>query len=369
MAVGNEVFSGALAIGSGVVIGIALFVPFVALSYRRRGGLTIGRSLLWVAALVYFCAIWTYTLFPLPDPDTLMCVGANTDVWQAVRDVEGARDRGHAFTDPATLQLALNVLLFVPLGALVRILGGRGLPTAVLVGAATSLFIETTQVTGMWWIYECAYRVFDVDDLITNTLGAVLGSVIAFVVPKRMRGVARLADRDEPTPVTKARRIVGAFCDVLAAALLSGISGVVAQLWLEYVADDHAAMLDGGLASTIGAATPALVWLLVVMASGQSVGDLCVELEYRPGPLPTPFVRLARFACGIGMVYALTLLDDPFDAAAWILAAVATVLILVTSQGRGLAGLVSRGALVDVRGDATHDSDPEAAAEGDNGDR
>lgn len=36
---GNEVYSGALAVGLGVLVGIALFVPFVALSYRRRGGL------------------------------------------------------------------------------------------------------------------------------------------------------------------------------------------------------------------------------------------------------------------------------------------------------------------------------------------
>lgn len=36
---GNEVYSGALAMGLGVLVGIALFVPFVALSYSRRGGL------------------------------------------------------------------------------------------------------------------------------------------------------------------------------------------------------------------------------------------------------------------------------------------------------------------------------------------
>ncbi|MGO3328083.1 VanZ family protein [Gordonia sp. (in: high G+C Gram-positive bacteria)] len=356
---GNEVVSGVLAIGSGIAIGVLLFVPFVALSYRRRGSLTFGRSLLWIAAAVYFCAIWTYTLFPLPDPDALVCIAANTDVWQAVRDVQGARERGHAFTDPATLQLALNVLLFVPLGALVRVLGSRGLPTAIAVGVAVSLFIETTQATGMWWIYECSYRVFDVDDLLANTAGAVVGSIVGICVPQRARGVARLPDSDEARPVTKPRRLIGALCDVLAAALVSAAISVVVQLWLEYVADDHEAVLDGAFASTIGAAVPAIIWLVVIAASGQSVGDLCVELEYRAehrkGLLSTAFVRVARFVGGIGMFYALTLLPDPFGASAWVFAGGAIVALLVTPNGHGLTGLVSGSVLVDARGEVSAD--------------
>jgi hypothetical protein len=343
------VLSGGLAIGAGVAIGVLLFVPFVALSYRRRGGLTFGRSLLWIAALIYFCAIWTYTLFPLPDPDQIVCVGTNTDLWQAVRDVEGARDRGHPFTDPATLQLVLNVLLFVPLGVFIRVLGGRGLPTAFVTGAAVSLFIETTQVTGMWWIYDCAYRVFDVDDLVTNTAGAVVGSLMALVVPRRMRGMSRRAGSEVASPVTKTRRIVGALCDVLAAAMLSAVVSVSVQLWLEYVADDRAAVLSGELAATVGGAVPAAVWLLVIAGTGRSVGDLCVELEYRGGRLPTPLLRGVRFCTSIGMYYALTLLPDPFDAAAWGYAAVALVLLVFTQHGKGLPGLLSGASIVDSR--------------------
>ncbi|WP_240194128.1 MULTISPECIES: VanZ family protein [unclassified Gordonia (in: high G+C Gram-positive bacteria)] len=346
---GNEVLSGGLAIGAGVAIGLLLFVPFVALSYRRRGGLTVGRSLLWVAALVYFCAIWTYTLFPLPDPEHLVCVGTNTDLWQAVRDIEGARDRGHPFTDPATLQLALNVLLFVPLGVFIRVLGGRGLPTALVAGAGVSLFVETTQVTGMWWIYDCAYRVFDVDDLVTNTVGAVLGSVMALVVPRRMRGMSRRPESDVASPVTKSRRIVGAWCDVLAAAMLSALVSVSVQLWLEYVADDRAAVLSGELAAAVGGAVPAVVWFLVIAGTGRSIGDLCVELEYRGGPLPVALLRVVRFSSGIGMYYAVTLLPDPYDAVAWGFAALALILMVFTRHGKGLPSLLSGASLVDSR--------------------
>lgn len=46
----------------------------------------------------------------------------------------------------------------------------------------TSLLIETTQLTGIWGIYPCAYRLFDVDDLITNTLGGILGYAMGSIV-------------------------------------------------------------------------------------------------------------------------------------------------------------------------------------------
>ncbi|WP_161896777.1 VanZ family protein [Gordonia spumicola] len=362
---GNEVFSGGLAIGAGIVVGFVLFVPFVAVSYRRRGGLTVGRSLLWAAALIYFCAIWTYTLFPLPDPDRLVCVGSNLDVWQAVRDVQGARDRGHPFTDPATLQLVLNVLLFIPLGALVRILGGRGLPTAVAVGAGVSLFIESTQITGMWWIYDCAYRLFDVDDLVTNTLGAALGSIAALTVPRRMRGMKRRAGSEYATPVTKGRRLLGVWCDVFAAGVLSAVSSTSVQLWLQYVADDRAAVLSGTLAATVGTAVPAAVWLVVIATTGRSVGDACVELEYRGGPLPTAAVRLMRFVGGVGMYFVLAMLPDPYDTASLVFIVVAAGLTLVTESGRGLPALLSGASLVDSRPAATdaaeRDGEPSTA--------
>ena len=38
-----------------------------------------------------------------------------------------------------------------------------------------SLFFELTQLTGLYFIYPRGYRLFDVDDLILNTLGGLLG--------------------------------------------------------------------------------------------------------------------------------------------------------------------------------------------------
>src|SRR5699024_7095328 len=38
---------------------------------------------------------------------------------------------------------------------------------------------EITQLTGIYGIYNCAYRLFDVDDLLFNTIGGIVGFLLA----------------------------------------------------------------------------------------------------------------------------------------------------------------------------------------------
>lgn len=348
----GAVFSGVMAIGLGVVVGIGLFVPFVAVSYRRRGGLALGRSLLWAAALVYFLAIWTYTLLPLPASDDYACAPVVLSFEPFAQDIADAIGRGHPLTDFALLQIVFNVLLFLPLGFFLRVLGRRGVAVALVAGLATSLLIETTQLTGVWGIFPCAYRMFDVGDLLTNTTGAVLGSLLAFLVPQRWRA-AGFADAGAPRPLTRSRRLVGMLCDALAAGLLGVAVGIAVQVWLEYVAGDHEAVLSGAPASVASTWTPVVVWVVLVLATGRTVGDHAVELRYDGGPLPVVVARALRLLGGIGG-YLLLGAWSPF--AQLVFAVVALVLALVTPDGAGLPGRLSRQPLRDARAarDARH---------------
>lgn len=348
---GDQVTLGVLAIVIGLAVGVVLFVPFVAVSYRRRGRLTLGRTLLWLAALIYFWAIWTYTLLPLPDPDAIRCVGMITDPVSVVRDVQKAFAAGNPLRQPALLQLVFNVLLFVPFGAFLRVLGGRGVPTALVAGLALSLLVETTQLTGVWGIYPCAYRFFDVGDLMTNTTGAVLGSVLALVVPRSLRGAQARPDADEPRPVTRGRRAVAMVCDGLANVFLVATVGVVVQLWLQYVVQDAAAVREGTVAGVLGSVIASGLWLVLILATGRSVGDLAVQLRYAGSPLPTVLARLLRWAGGIGGIGALALLGFPFDLISSLLYPVAVVLLFTTKRGRGLPGVLSGQRLTDARED------------------
>lgn len=332
--------NGILAILAGGFAGFLLFVPFVAVSYRRRGRLTAGRAVLWALALVYFWAIWTYTLLPLPDPDTMRCAGVNLDIWAFVDDVRGAARRPGPFvTDPAILQLVLNVLLFVPLGFFLRVLGGRGILVALLVGLGTSAFVETTQVTGVWGIYPCAYRVFDVDDMLTNTLGAVAGSLFALVVPSRLRGVERAADADVPRPVTRRRRALGMLCDAVGLGLVISAVGIVVQLWLQFVVGDREAVLDSTPATVSGLVVGTGLWLAVILVTGRSVGDLAVRLRFSGGVLPTWLARPVRWITGVSGYTLLDALPDPWSLLALPFVVATAVMLLAFRDGRGLPGV------------------------------
>lgn len=346
----EQVILGGLAVTAGVALAVLLFVPFVALSYRRRGGFGVGRFFVWGAALIYLMAVWTYTLLPLPDPDAIRCAGVNLDVGAFVDDIRGAVSRRgrSALTDPAVLQLLLNVLLFVPLGFFVRVLGGRGIPTAVVAGFAVSALVETTQLTGVWGLYPCAYRVFDVDDLLTNTCGALLGSLLALLVPRRHWGTPRHPDAEAPRPVTRGRRFLAMLCDVLGGWLTGIAAAVVFQLAL-WALGAQAAMRDGTAAGVVGGVVPIVVGLIVVMATGRTVGDLAVQLRFTGGPLPVGLARFLRFAGGIGGYLVLLALPGAWGFVAGVFAVASVTLVLTTPDRRGLPGLVSGQRLVDAR--------------------
>lgn len=342
-----------VALTLGAVAGVALFVPFVAASYRRRGTLTAGRTVLWAAALVYFWAIWTYTLLPLPDPDAIRCAGHNVNPLAFVDDIHGALGRAggrplRALSDVAVLQLLLNVLLFAPLGFLLRVIGGRGVAVAGAVGLALSAFVETTQLTGVWGLYSCAYRVFDVDDMLTNTVGALLGSLLALVVPRRHRGRGTDGDAEAPRPVTRPRRLLAMVSDLVGFLLTTAAVAVAIRGWQVYLGDGEP-VSPGPLGPATALVIAAVAGLVPVLATGGTVGDLAVRLRYTGGPLPAAPSRLLRYLGGIGGYALLLLLPGRWSALASAYLVLAVLFALGTRRGRGLPGLFSGQQLTDAR--------------------
>ena len=348
------VFQAAVAIVAGLVVSVLLFVPFVALSYRRRGRLSAGRMLAWLAAVIYFWAIWAYTLLPLPQVGSYRCAGINLDPLGFIPDIQRALAAGgNPLRRTAIQQLVLNVALFMPLGFFLRTLAGRGVLVATAAGFGVSAMVEFTQLTGVWGLYPCAYRVFDVVDLQTNTLGALLGSVVALLVPGAWRRAGIRPEAALPHPVTRGRRMLAMLCDVLAATLL-GFATTAAFTTAVSLIDPDSTLPQGSYASWLGSGLPAAVWLVLILATGRSVGDYAVQLRYRGGRQPVPLARLMRALGGIPGYALLGLpslsgnLQAPFALAAFLA-------WMATPQGRGLPGLLSGQDLADAR--ATHEAD------------
>ncbi|WP_433262103.1 VanZ family protein [Actinosynnema sp. CS-041913] len=153
-------------------------LPWVHRQYRLFGKLRGWSAFVAAAGVLYACGLVAFTLFPLPVVTPDFCADRRLiDDWQ-LRPFASLDDIVRA-GGPALQQVLLNVILFAPLGFLLRYRFHRGLPAATALALATSLCVEITQGTAVFGLYPCPYRLADVDDLMTNTLGGVLGWLLA----------------------------------------------------------------------------------------------------------------------------------------------------------------------------------------------
>ena len=80
-----------------------------------------------------------------------------------------------ALFDRTVLQVVCNILMLLPFGMYLRYVCGLDLGKVALASLAFSAFIELGQLTGLFFVFRGSYRLCDVDDLMLNTLGGLLG--------------------------------------------------------------------------------------------------------------------------------------------------------------------------------------------------
>lgn len=344
--------SAVLAIFLGLVILPLALVPYVAWSYRRRGTLGYGHALIAAMSLIYAMALWTYTIVPLPDPQSVQCTTAQLRPLESLWEVDLT---AKGLADPALAQLAMNVALFVPFGMLVRHLTAARIRWVVPAAFAVSLLIELTQLTGVWGLYPCSYRLFDVDDLIANTLGATIG-VLAAPLLRRIPGQGILPP-DVPREVTRGRRLTGMAADLVTVHVVS----LLVYLPLGLAARD-AGWFGGEVPyGRLHAGTTLAVGLILLLGlpaftRGATLGQLVTST--RPltvsGRAPSGRARTIRWAAGSGGYVVLYSLGALLGLE--VLSALSTVWLAITAavvllrHPRGLSGYASGLTVVDARG-------------------
>ena len=126
--------------------------------------------------VLYLICLINMVLFPLPGIEEISGLnGYNGQFvpFKFVADI--AKDR----TAKSVLQVLLNIIMTVPFGFFFKFFLNLKIRNVILITFLFSLIIELAQLTGLFFIYPGSYRLFDVDDLMTNTLGGFLGTVVA----------------------------------------------------------------------------------------------------------------------------------------------------------------------------------------------
>ena len=230
-------------------------------------------------------------------------------------------------------------MLFLPFGVFVRLITHRGVVVATALGFAVSLLIEVTQLTGVWGVYPCAYRLFDVDDLLTNTLGAFLGALVSYPYAARRRRRLGTARRRLPTTVSVGRRLAATLSDVLF-VVLAGTAA--AALWRGYLvfAEDQRPATDSASMIALRAGVPLVVQALMVLLAGKTVGELVVDLRTSPASYPR---RLVKLLVGVVPLVTLAVVTVPAaQVAVGVLAVAAVAGAFLTRGHRGLSNAAAR---------------------------
>lgn len=160
--------------------------PVVVVSYKRTRTVHVTRCLYLYLFVFFALCAWFMTMLPFPDRASVAAMTGPVAqlvpgycVWDFVTnsslDVSDWTTIFPALTGNIALGVILNVVLLVPSGFFFRALYAGSARRAVLVGFCISLFFELVQLSGLFFIYPRPYRIFDVDDLVQNTLGFWLG--------------------------------------------------------------------------------------------------------------------------------------------------------------------------------------------------
>lgn len=306
-------------IGGGLIFA-AVLIPILVVQVRRYGTLSFPRLLGAAAVSVYAVALVAYTLLPLPEVRANCAAGGGAvelipghSIGDILRETQGLSLIG-TLTSRAALQVLLNVALFVPFGLIARRFWNRGPAVSILLGALASLAIETTQLTGVWGLYECAYRVADVDDLIANTLGAAIGVLLAPVLLAWMPSARSLkATRSTPRPVTVWRRWFAMILDGVAVQIaVTLVSLVVLVPKLLLSGGDGPSVPDDALEAAIVAAGAAVLAVVIpaLVTTGASIGQRLVWLTPQWPGERRPVARSLARAGVVGLPYTVaTALD------------------------------------------------------------
>ncbi|MFJ2369233.1 VanZ family protein [Microbacterium sp. NPDC087665] len=358
----------------GSLLFFAVLGPMLLVQTRRYGRMSFRRLLGAAAVSVYAVALVAYTLLPLPDMRAncgVSIAGVELIPGHSIADILG-ETQGLSLvgtlTSRATLQVVLNVALFVPFGMIARRYWNRGPVVSILLGAGLSLLIEATQFTAVWGLYECSYRVADVDDLIANTAGAAIGVLLAPLLLSWMPSAHSLrATRSVARPVTVWRRWFGMILDAIAVQVaISALSLVVLVPRLIVSGGRGPAgaqsLVEVGL---ISAGTVVLVIVIPALrSSGASIGQRLVWLAPRwPNGRASAARRLFR-ASIVALPYTVATVAQELPGAdvgmtqtivgvigivSALIVFIAIVSVPFTRGRRGLSLLVSGGDLRDSR--------------------
>ncbi|MGN0037538.1 MAG: NAD(P)H-hydrate epimerase [Coriobacteriales bacterium] len=309
-----------------IVIGVVLFplvaalltLPYAVVQYRRYGLVPWMHTMGFYAFALYLLCTLCLVTMPLPSDPSALDAGRETmrlKPFSFLWDIARQGGKAYAATGSALSVLAVpafygvvfNVLLTVPLGVFLRCFFHCSWWQTLLLGLACTLFFELTQLTGDWGLYPVPYRLFDVDDLIANTTGAMLGYALGGPLDKLLPDLRAVRHElgDRALRASATRRGLSFLLDLG----LSALAWAVLALALKE-ADPTGGLLDSASFKLLVASQLVFLCVVPALTGGQTLGQRVFKLRIvRPDASP---VRRWQPVVRYGLILAIFYLPQIF---------------------------------------------------------
>lgn len=267
------------------ILAFLFTIPFILWQYHKYGSIHKLRVLIIYSFILYMICVYFLAIFPLPDRDS---IDMNSNVCQLIpfmfiNDIIKESFQFESIFDfisnSSVYTVLFNILMFIPFGVYLRYYFKSSFKKTLLLSFLFSLFLEVTQLTGLYFIYPHPYRLFDVDDLIINTLGGIIGYFVASLLMKFLpsRDNIDLSSIEEGKKVSGLRRATRFCLDAFIFIFFTGILRV-------FINNDRVIYLS------------LIIYYVVIsfMCKGQTFGSkfLNMRLEFADKGLFRLFLRL-----------------------------------------------------------------------------
>ena len=231
-------------------------IPFILHQYHKYGSINKFRVCIIYSFILYLITIYFLVILPLPSIEEVTNMTGRTIQlipFSFIKDI--ARETNFDILDlstyistishPSVYTMLFNIVMTVPLGMYLRYYYKCDLKKTFLLTLTLSLFFELTQLSGLYGIYPRPYRLCDVDDLITNTLGGIVGYFMMGVVGNFLPSREKIDEDtlEEGKKVSGLRRITLFCLDIfgylflsIIISLFSGVTFMMIVVFIIYYA-------------------------------------------------------------------------------------------------------------------------------------
>lgn len=184
------------------ILSFFITLPFLVYYYRKYGSISFFRGIIFYSFCFYLLCAYFLVILPLPSISSVSNYAGSyynlkpfyfipDFITSDVFDISDVSSYLLFFKNSRYMEAFFNVLLVVPFGVYLRYYFRCGALKTIVLSFLLSLFFELTQLSGLYFIYPKPYRLFDVNDLINNTFGGLVGYIVAplfyFFLPSRSR--------------------------------------------------------------------------------------------------------------------------------------------------------------------------------------